>query len=231
MSAENDTPPEDEALATALKALAHPKRLRLLRFLTEPHHLEEIASELGVARQSAQEHVHQLLSAGVLEAVPGKGQRGMVTDYVVATPALFDILDQLGGRVGLLRAELEEHLAPRHRTAVLSSGSGDGRPVDAPRLTIVHGLRVGQTTPLDGGGPWLVGRDPQAWLSLDYDPYVSARHAEIRRVAGRFEVVDAMSSNGTFVDWRRLPRGGSGALAHGSLLRVGKTMLLFRAPS
>lgn len=221
--------PEDEALAAALKALAHEKRLRLLRFLTEPHHLEEIASELSVARQSAQEHVRVLLDAGAIEAVPGKGQRGIVTDYVVATPRLFDVLEQMGGRLGLLRAELDEHLAPRHRTAALQT-SGPERRGDGPRLTIVHGLRVGQTSPLEGAGPWLLGRDAQAWLSLDYDSYVSARHAEVRRGARGFEIVDAMSSNGTYVDWARLPRGGVAPLAHGSLVRVGKTMLLFRSP-
>lgn len=228
--ADEENAPEDDTLAASLKGLAHPKRLRLLRFLQEPHHLEEIASELGVARQSAQEHVQQLLAAGAIEAVPGKGQRGIVTDYVVATPRLFDILDQLGGRVGLLRAELEEHLAPRHRTAPLIAPGGDARPADGPRLTIVHGLRVGQTTPLEGVGPWPIGRDPQAWLALEYDSYVSSRHAEVRRAHGGFEVVDAMSSNGTFVDWRRLPRGGTAPLAHGTLVRVGKTMLLFRSP-
>ncbi|HEX9816629.1 MAG TPA: helix-turn-helix domain-containing protein, partial [Candidatus Thermoplasmatota archaeon] len=61
----------DVALATALKSLSHPKRLRLLRFATEPRTLEEIASHLKVARQSAKEHLDRLLEIGLLEPRSG----------------------------------------------------------------------------------------------------------------------------------------------------------------
>jgi DNA-binding transcriptional ArsR family regulator len=217
----------DESLALALKALGHPKRIRLLRFLTEPRTLEAIAGDLKVARQSAQEHVDRLVRMGLVAVRHGRGDHGPVTRYQVTVPRLFDIYDRLGTRLGLLASELEEDVRGNQPTAVLAARSSP-KPLDAPRLIIVHGMRVGQTIPLQGDGPWLIGRDPAAALALDYDPYVSHRHAEIRRTRNGFELADALSSNGVAVDWHPVPRGGVVPLANGSLLRAGKTLVLFR---
>jgi pSer/pThr/pTyr-binding forkhead associated (FHA) protein len=74
-----------------------------------------------------------------------------------------------------------------------------------------------------------VGRDPHALVCLDYDPFVSTRHAELRRASGGgFELADLHSSNGTYLDWKRLERGVVRPLANGGLVRCGKTLLLFR---
>ncbi len=217
----------DDSLALALKALGHPKRIRLLRFVTEPRTLEEIAGHLKVARQSAQEHLDRLAELGLVESRQGRGDRGPVTRYVVAVTRLFDVYDRLGSRMGLLAAELDEDVRGSLPTTLLTKGSTP-KPIDMPRLIIVHGMRVGQTIPLQGNGPWLVGRDPNAVLCLDNDPYISHRHAEVRRTTKGFEVVDALSSNGLWVDWAPAPRGGVLPLANGSLLRMGKTLVLFR---
>lgn len=217
----------DDALALALKALGHPKRIRLLRFVTEPRTLEEIAGHLKVARQSAQEHLDRLADLGLVEARQGRGERGPVTRHVVAVTRLFDIYDRLGSRLGLLAAELDEDLRGHFPTTILAASSTPRR-MDMPRLVIVHGMRVGQTIPLQGDGPWLIGRDPNSVLCLDYDPYVSHRHAEVRRTPKGFEVADALSSNGMAVDWAPAPRGGVLPLANGALLRFGKTLVLFR---
>lgn len=219
---------DPDALSAALKALSHPKRLRLLRFLAEPHYLEEIANELGVARQSAQEHLDQLLAQGMVVALRGRRDHGPVTDYVLAMPRLFEIHEELGARFGVLAAELDERVSLPQATGVLPAGRAAPSVRDLPRLTIVHGMRVGETTVLEGPGPWVIGRDANARLALEYDPFVSHRHAEVRRFPGGFEVADALSSNGTWVDWTPLARGGTAPLANGTLLRVGKTLLLFR---
>lgn len=221
-------PEPEEHLATALKALAHPKRLRLLRFVTEPRSLEEIAGELKVARQSAQEHLDQLVEMGLVEPRRGRGGHGPVTQYVVAVARLFDVYDRLGTRLGVLAEELDEEVHVQLTTTALPARAPAAAAPDAPRLVIVHGMRVGQTVPLVGTGPWLVGRDPSAALCLDYDPYVSHRHAEVRRGARGFELADALSSNGVFVDWARVPRGGALPIANGSLVRAGKSLVLFR---
>lgn len=220
---------EEEALATALKSLAHPKRLRILRVATSPVSLEDIASELKVARQSAQEHLDQLLALRLVEPIRARGEHGPVTRYVVAVPRVFDLYDRLGTRLGLLASDLEADLGLHLPTTPLAARA----PLpdeDAPaRITIVHGMRVGQTVPLKGAGPWLIGRDAAAALSLDYDPYVSHRHAEIRRTKAGYELADALSSNGVFVDWTRVPRGGVAPLSNGSVVRAGKTLFVFRA--
>jgi DNA-binding transcriptional ArsR family regulator len=218
----------DDALAQALKAFGHRKRLRLLRFVTEPRSLEEIAGHLSVARQSATEHLEQLVALGLVEARHGPGKRRPVTRYVASVPRLFDVYDRLGARIGLMSAVLDEDMRTSLPTTFQPEPASKRRPPELPRLVIVHGLRVGQTIPLQGDGPWLVGRDPGAALCLDYDPYVSHRHAEVRRGGKGFEVVDALSSNGTWVDWQPVARGGAIALTNGSLLRFGRTLVLFR---
>jgi DNA-binding transcriptional ArsR family regulator len=218
----------DDGLAEALKSLSHPKRLRLLRFLAEPRSLEEVANELQVARQSANEHVDRLLATGLVERVAGRGPHGPVTHHRLVLPRLFDVYDRLGVRLGIVAAGMEEDVHAYAPTAPLASPGTSGAAADSPRLVVVHGMRVGRTVPLSGSGPWLIGRDPHAALPLEYDGYASNRHAEIRRAAGGFEVADGMSSNGTFVDGVRLPRSGSARIANGALLRVGKTLVLFR---
>lgn len=219
-----------DALATALKGLAHPNRLHLLRFVTEPRTIEEIASELGLARQTAQAHLDQLLELGVVEARRGRGDRGPVTFYIVVVARLFEIYDRFGMRLGILANEMDEDVRTHLPTSPLAPGAAPAATPLTPRLSIVHGMRVGLTVPLLGNGPWLIGRDPAGQLCLDYDPFVSNRHAEIRRGPKGFEVADMFSSNGVWVDWTKIPRGGVAPLASGSLLRVGKTLLHFRTP-
>lgn len=221
-----------EPLAAYLKALANPKRLRLLQYLTEPHYLEEIASELGVARQTAQEHVQQLVELGLLETVKGRSEHAAVTSYVIVPQRLFSVYEMFG-KLGDLERDLEERVDVRMPTTMDAAiGPTIPKENELPRLTIVHGMRVGYTAVLSGQGPWLVGRDPHSTVCLDYDPYASTRHAEVRRGAGgAFELADLYSSNGTFHDWKRVARGGVQRLDNGSLLRIGKTLVLFRRPA
>lgn len=220
---------EADGLADQFKVLGNAKRVRLLRFLVEPHYLEEIASELKMARQTAQEHVQLLLEAGLVRKVPGRRESGPVTDYVVVPQRLFALYESVG-KLGGLEPELEAE-ATRPLTQPLMTGLAPPRPQDLARLTIVHGLHIGRTSALGGAGPWLVGRDPHAALCLDYDPFVSQRHAEIRRGPAGYEVVDLYSSNGTFVDWKRLARGASEPVENGAVVRVGKSLLVFRRPT
>lgn len=217
------------SLAGYLKVLGNPKRLGLLQFLVEPHAMEEIASELKMARQTALEHVQQLVDIGVVRKVPGRGDHGPVSEYVVVPQRLFSISEDFG-KLGVLQPKIEELLRPP--TSPLVTGAAAPREQDLPRFAIVHGQRLGQTTALTGNGPWLFGREAASAVVLDYDPFVSSRHAEVRRAAGGgFEVADLYSSNGTWLDWKRLPRGGTQKLENGGLLRVGRTLLLFRKPA
>jgi len=72
-------------------------------------------------------------------------------------------------------------------------------------LRVVGGALDGQQARYDQDSI-LVGRDPRADVRLDplRDRDVSTRHAEIRRRDGRWVVRDLNSTNGTFVNERRL---------------------------
>lgn len=219
-----------ERLAQNLKVLGNPKRLHLLQFLVRPHYIEEIASELKMARQTAQEHIDRLLEIGVVERRRGRRDTGPVTEYVVVPQRLFSIHSGMG-KLGGLEPDYEREAHMRMQTTPALTGMATPQDEALPRLIIVHGMHVGRATALSGDGPWLIGRDPTAQFCLDYDPFVSTRHAEVRRVKGGFEVADMYSSNGTYVDWDALERGGARTVKNGTLIGVGKSILLVREGS
>jgi pSer/pThr/pTyr-binding forkhead associated (FHA) protein len=73
-----------------------------------------------------------------------------------------------------------------------------------------------------------VGRRPPSDLLLDRDERVSRHHARFERVQGAWELVDDGSSNGTFVNERRL--NGRCGLSDGDTVRFGATTTTFRSP-
>jgi pSer/pThr/pTyr-binding forkhead associated (FHA) protein len=89
---------------------------------------------------------------------------------------------------------------------------------------VTEGSLAGTTINLTGS-PILVGRNPEATLVLD-DDYASGRHARIYPEDGRWYVEDLGSTNGTFIGRERV--NGPTALAAGSSLRVGQTILELR---
>jgi pSer/pThr/pTyr-binding forkhead associated (FHA) protein len=70
-----------------------------------------------------------------------------------------------------------------------------------------------------------IGRHPQSDIYLD-DVTVSRRHADVRRVGDSFEVTDAGSLNGTYINQARVEKE---QLADGDELQVGKFKLVFIA--
>ena len=68
-----------------------------------------------------------------------------------------------------------------------------------------------------------VGRHPDADIFLD-DVTVSRRHAEFRRDAGEFVVVDVGSLNGTYVNREPVD---TAVLANGDEVQIGKFRLVF----
>lgn len=68
----------------------------------------------------------------------------------------------------------------------------------------------------------VLGRDPSATLRLEEDS-VSKQHARLTRTAERFELEDLESSNGTFVNGRRVH--GKVEIKPGDLLRLGAVIL------
>lgn len=60
------------------------------------------------------------------------------------------------------------------------------------------------------------------------DSQISSRHCELSRRGTAWSVVDANSRNGTWIDGTRLAPGEKAALADGSVLRIGNTLLVYR---
>lgn len=76
-----------------------------------------------------------------------------------------------------------------------------------------------------GPDPVLIGRDQQNDLVLD-DRRVSRKHAEIRLRLGRYTLYDLQSTNGTYVNGRRIAEK---VLEDGDRVSIGGLELLFRA--
>ncbi len=99
----------------------------------------------------------------------------------------------------------------------------DGVPSDTPGMFVVRqGPKRGSRIHLDSE-QITIGRHPDSDIFLD-DVTVSRRHAEVRRVGDSFEVSDAGSLNGTYVNQARVENE---RLADGDELQVGKFKLVF----
>lgn len=79
---------------------------------------------------------------------------------------------------------------------------------ESVRIVIDHvsGSRRGQRQELPGDGKVRFGRHPECEVSFDAhrDIDASSRHAELRQHGERWVLVDVGSSNGTYVDGKRI---------------------------
>ncbi len=101
----------------------------------------------------------------------------------------------------------------------------EGVPDGIPALFVVReGPMRGTRIHLDSDHI-SIGRHPDSDIFLD-DVTVSRRHAELRRVGDGFEVSDAGSLNGTYVNQARVEHG---RLNNGDELQVGKFKLVYIA--
>ena len=73
-----------------------------------------------------------------------------------------------------------------------------------------------------------LGRRAEMDLSIPWDSEVSGLHAELHHLGGEWTVVDdGLSTNGTYVNGQRI--GGRQRLRDGDRIRVGRTVLAFKA--
>lgn len=217
-----------DALARDLAPLGYAKRLELLHFLVRPHYLEEVASHLKMARQAAQKHIDQLLDIGVIKKQPGQRASGPVVEYVVVPQRLFVLAEEFS-KLGVLKplGATEEAL---YRTQAVTRAPKAAAALPGPALVMVHGNKTAVSFRLGPPpGPWTIGRDADRTICIDYDPFVSNRHAEVKLKDGQHVLVDTFSTNGTMLNWEPLPRGGESPLRPGDVVGVGKSLLVFRA--
>jgi S1-C subfamily serine protease len=92
----------------------------------------------------------------------------------------------------------------------------------AIELRILSGARAGQSQTFQKS-TITIGRHPSCDFKFDatQDLDVSTNHAEIRALDGEYTLVDAQSTNGTFVNGKRLPRGEQRALVEGDVIGFG----------
>jgi pSer/pThr/pTyr-binding forkhead associated (FHA) protein len=134
--------------------------------------------------------------------------------------------------VALTALESSEHPTALHDsipaepdTDLTEPISLEGVPEGTPGMFVVRqGPKRGTRIHLDSD-QITIGRHPESDIFLD-DVTVSRRHAEIRRVGDGFEVTDAGSLNGTYVNQARVEHG---RLSNGDELQVGKFKLVYIA--
>ncbi len=128
----------------------------------------------------------------------------------------------------LSRPQFDEHTATLDATGPtdVTPASVPDAQADYDRLQAVFVVRVGSKRgsriALDADRI-TIGRHPESDIFLD-DITVSRRHAEVTRTPAGFEVTDAGSLNGTYINKELIERG---MLTDGDELQVGKFKLVF----
>ncbi len=111
----------------------------------------------------------------------------------------------------------------RRKTVVtVISKIGDRRPKADACLVVVYGQQLGAKHPLKSG-EMIVGRSSQAQLQIDHES-VSRRHARIVLTESGVLLSDLGSTNGTYVNDEPITER---TLAHGDLIKVGRTILKY----
>lgn len=110
------------------------------------------------------------------------------------------------------------------RTSLMPAISAEPEPqANYAHFLVAQNAEIGTIAhPLSDGVEFMIGRTEDADLTLA-DPGVSSRHASFRLGGGNVTVTDLGSTNGTFVDGRRVVRPTE--LPIGSRVRVGSTIL------
>ncbi len=115
-----------------------------------------------------------------------------------------DLLLHLKRRAG------NKEIYPKHSLAVLASGC--------------FSVNVGRKWDIEN--ETVIGRDPGCSISIP-DPYVSSRHARLFKVNGIYMAEDLGSSNGTFLNGKRLV--GPTPVKPGDRLRIGHVVFEFNS--
>lgn len=133
--------------------------------------------------------------------------------------------------IGVLRRDLYgTRITNRRQKAAAPVNTTASAPAPAPakprrsaptRLVVTEGPLRGTTLPL-GNSAVLIGRAPSCTLVLD-DDYSSSQHARVFQQDGTWYVEDMGSTNGTFVDDRRV--SGTVEVRPGTPIRIGQSVI------
>lgn len=230
-------PVDDEALAEALTALAYPARLELLDLLRSPKTLGQIRlrprsgpdgapEDRPAARPTVLKHLDCLVAARFVDQDTTEQGGRTVPRYEVNATQLYALTEELRR----LAVRYAGHGGIGDETGTLG-GAQVAEPPRGPRLTLVHGVYEGRAFPLAPGtlqeGGWTLGRARGLPVSLDYDLFVSSKHARIERRDDGFVLHDLGSKNGTRVNWRAMQPGDRVPLQPADIIGVGRSALCF----
>ena len=93
-------------------------------------------------------------------------------------------------------------------------------------LLVLTGPLKGHKYLVKSESPILVGRDPDAEISISYDDFCSRKHALIYKDNNDFVIEDLNSTNGTFVNEGRIVK--KAYLSDGDIVGFGNTQIIFR---
>lgn len=164
-----------------------------------------------------------------MRALASMGEAG----HVLVDSSLCDVLGSqsaagllFAGRARIGSSLLEVYLAhgsgvgsPDPPRRLLGTDPGVMREDAAPSLLLLDGEACGSRVDLDQ--PAILGRDGAVCRVRLQDSSVSRRHCRVERRGEQVYVTDLGSSNGTYVDGRRVEPGTPERLPVGALLVVG----------
>lgn len=97
------TPELAEMIATRLRVIADPNRIRILDLLRDGEQsVTQITERLGTSQQNTSKHLGLLLQAGILT----RRKDGTTSLYSVADPGVYALCEQVCGGMQLQLAEL-----------------------------------------------------------------------------------------------------------------------------
>jgi hypothetical protein len=131
-----------------------------------------------------------------------------------------------GGGARATRQEAPEHIAPTDSTQVIDiSGLTDDRALDVVGWVVaLNGVLRGRDFRLVTGKN-VLGTAADCEIVVT-DPYLSSKHAVIRHEDGQFLLIDLDSTNGTFVNDRRVSKM---ELIDNDKIRFGRTEMKFKS--
>lgn len=218
-------------LVQSLKAVAYPRRLEILQSLREAKPIGEIEVSVStdggrqrcLTREGVRHHLKCLSDAGLV--VTERASRGRQRHlYRYRREGLYELAESLRKLAEDAQAPLQPARPPTWEQPKVAGAS----------LTVVHGADIGSTLAMTGKAPspgrgWILGRGPNADLSVDWDPYVDAQAAEIVEEEDGYRLLDLRAaSTRVSKNGRPLDRGSQSHLEHGDVVGVGSSLFVFR---
>jgi hypothetical protein len=182
----------------------------------------QLIEALGQNFQTTRDHINYLMEIGVLERRSGKAL------HVALTPPAAQMLHAALGRAAAQWPALLQRM--READAAATPGARAEAPADptmnvraGPDGSAGHHLRIVRPRaarrhiPI-AFVPLTIGRSAPADLVLE-GAEISRAHCRIEIIEGRISVTDLNSTNGTYVDGKRI--GGTHPLERGAMIEIG----------